>query len=72
MLGVKITALLIVITVIWTFLFKIECSNNPITALAIQQTKKFPWWWKGLAICYLLDLIGIFYTAVYVIFFVWR
>lgn len=65
MIIVKITILSVLVTVFLLGAFKLWIESNPIKAIA----EDYPWWTYILAFLILLDVIGIFASAIWFLFF---
>lgn len=70
MIGVKITALLIVLTVIMKFLVKLLIHGEDAgTQLRMILGEEIKWYIVVYGLCLMLDAIGIIYSAIYLLFF---
>lgn len=69
MIIVKLTVLSLVISAIFYFALRVWISADTKRALLAKVTGKYPKWLYGFAICILLDIIGIFASAIYFLFF---
>ena len=69
MIGVKITVLLIVLTVIMKFLVKVLIHGEDAdTQLRMAFGEEIKWYTVAYAVCLMLDAIGIIYSAIYLLF----
>ena len=69
MLFVKLTILLIVLTIIWRYISAgMVKSEDAITRYMIANTRKSTWYLNILAIMILLDFVGIIYSTIYFCF----
>lgn len=68
MIGVKLTILMIVLTVMFCFGLRIYYEANPLIALKEYKTRNFGAKALILGILVILDVIGILYTIVYLLF----
>lgn len=68
MLGVKITIIAIIISVLWWFVLASVCKADRF--YHINHSDEFHFY--GLGILVLLDMIGIIYSSIYFIFFWWK
>lgn len=69
MLGVKLTILLIVITVIWCTLARLMFQSKPYhERLRRQINADYPWYVIVCPFMIILDIIGIVYSVVYLLF----
>lgn len=68
MLIVKITALLIVITVILKFLIEVHLTDNIKKSLAIRFGIETPWYVTLLGLLVAFDIIGILASAIWFLF----
>lgn len=70
MIGVKITVLLIVLTIIMKFLVKLLIHGEDMgTQLRMILGEEIKWYTVVLGVCFMLDAIGIVYSAIYLLFF---
>lgn len=69
MLGVKITVLLIVITVIWKFVAKILIDGESIEKkIGIAMNNEVTWYMVVFALLVISSVIGVLYSLVYFLF----
>lgn len=68
MIIVKLTIFSIVITVIWLFSIRVWAISNPDKEIISKATKKYPKWAYGLPLFFLLDILGILSSTVYLLF----
>lgn len=68
MLGVKITALVCVITVVWSILVKCYLDGNRKRAFEISITQNYPWWLEMCAWLIVISLFGVVYSVFYLLF----
>ena len=72
MLGVKIVCLMYVITLIWVIIFRANChwyqTRAPLILLVWEKTKRYPFWYWGLGLMFLLDIGGALYQVIYLLF----
>jgi hypothetical protein len=70
MIGVKITVLLIVLTIVMKFLVKLLIHGEDAdTQLRMALGEEIKWYTVAYAVYLMLDAIGIIYSAVYLLFF---
>lgn len=65
MIIVKLTALLTLIVVFMIVAFKAWCESHPVKAIA----EDYPWWAYVMAILVMINVIGIFASAIWFLFF---
>lgn len=69
MLGVKITVLLIVITVIWFFVLKMLIAGESMEKkIGIAMNNEVTWYMVVFALLVISSVIGILYSLVYFLF----
>ncbi len=69
MLFVKLTILLIVLTIIWRYISAaIIRSEDGVTQYMIANCKKSTWYLNILAVMILLDFVGVIYSTIYFCF----
>lgn len=70
MIGVKITVLLIVLTIIMKFLVELLIhGEDAFTQLRMARGEEIKWYTVAYGVCLMLDAIGIIYSAIYLLFF---
>ncbi len=70
MIIVKLTVLAVMVTAVYVFLYKSWISQNPREVFKITFDKDyFPKPIKFLALLVVIDIIGIFASAIYLLFF---
>lgn len=69
MIIVKITVLLILITVFYLLAIKTWFKANPYKALVANISNEHPKWMDGIGYLIVLDAIGIFASVVWALFF---
>ena len=67
MIIVKLTVLSLVCSVIYSFALRVWGGADMKRALLARITGKYPAWLYGFAIFILLDIIGIFASAIYLL-----
>lgn len=69
MIGVKITVLLIVVTVIWGFIVKILVSGESMEKkIRIAMNNEVTWYMVVFALLVISSVIGLLYSLVYFLF----
>lgn len=69
MIGVKITVLLIVLTVIWWFIVKILVSGESMEKkIRIAMNNEVTWYMVVFALLIISSVIGLLYSLVYFLF----
>lgn len=69
MIGVKITVLLIVLTIIMKFLVKLLIHGEDAgTQLRMALGEEIKWYMVAYFICLVADAIGIIYSVIYLLF----
>lgn len=69
MFGVKITVLLIVVTVIWWFIVKILVSGESMEKkIRIAMNNEVTWYMVMFALLIISSVIGLLYSLVYLLF----
>lgn len=69
MIGVKITALLIVITVIWFFVSRILVTGESMEKkIRIAMNNEVTWYMAVFAILAIASVLGVLYSAFYLLF----
>lgn len=69
MIGVKITVLLIVVTVIWGFIVKILVSGESMEKkIRIAMNNEVTWYMVMFALLIISSVIGLLYSLVYLLF----
>lgn len=69
MIIVKLTVLSFIISVIYYFALRVWVGADTKRALLARMTGKYPKWLYGLVLFVFLDIIGIFASAIYLLFF---
>lgn len=72
MLFVKLTILLIVLTIIYAYVLKLTIRSQPIETKIQFAARNYPKWYNNSCqiggVMMLLDIIGIIYTVIYFLF----
>ena len=69
MIGVKITALLIVITVIWKFVAEILVKGESMEKkIRIAMNNEITWYMVVFAVLAIASVLGVLYSAFYLLF----
>lgn len=69
MLGVKITVLLIVVTVIWSFVVKILVSGESMEKkIRIAMNNEVTWYMVVFAVLAIASVLGVLYSVFYLLF----
>lgn len=69
MIIVKITLMTIIITVFYIIAIRFWASSNPMKAVTAQISHKYPTWMYFIIIPLLIDIVGIFASAIWFLFF---
>ena len=69
MIGVKITILLLVVTVISTVLTRSRASTEDIETKLKMQDGIYPTYVKVTSVLILITIVGIIYSTIYLLFF---
>lgn len=69
MIIVKLTVLSFLITAIYIFAMKIWAESNVPKYLLARNTGKYPKWIYPVVLFIMFDVIGIFASAIYLLFF---
>lgn len=69
MIIIKLTVLSLVVSVIYYLALRVWVSADTKRALLAKITGKYPKWLYGFVLFIFLDIIGIFASAIYLLFF---
>lgn len=69
MIIVKLTVLSLVVSAIYYLSLRVWVSADTKRALLAKITEKYPKWLYGFVLFIFLDIIGIFASAIYLLFF---
>ena len=70
MIGIKITVLLIVVTVIWKFVAEILIKGESLEKkVRIAMNNEVTWYMAVFAILAIASVLGVLYSAFYLLFF---
>lgn len=73
MIGLYIVAGISLITIIWYLTIDVALSKNTNLKGRLYNTDYNPWWFWGFGIIFFIDILGLLYAAIFLVFFFdWR